>query len=100
PDGYHFLCPKDHFIVNHRSFRWPERATFWSLDPSGSPRMSDSESQELGFPKLSKRIEVNTRYWYRDPKMYDRLRRLHEAKGFDDSGHDVARHFGYPLLQL
>ncbi|KAJ7232390.1 hypothetical protein C8J57DRAFT_173177 [Mycena rebaudengoi] len=100
PDGYLFLCPKDHFIVNHGSFRWPERATFWSLDPSGSPPMSDSEAQELGFPKLSKRIEVNARYWYRDPKVYDRLRRFHEAKGFNDSGHDVARHLGYPLLQL
>jgi hypothetical protein len=98
PPGFLFLCPANNFQTGPSSFRWPECATYWSLDPSGVERLSMDDATALGFSSISLSTKLHGRSW--DSSVYAGLRQFHEAKGFDPDSQDVARHLRNPLYQL
>ncbi|KAJ7168845.1 hypothetical protein C8R46DRAFT_1350344 [Mycena filopes] len=97
PDGYLFLCSKEHFRVG-ASFKWPDVPAYWSLDPSGVERLSMEEAARLGFPRLELITKIYGMSW--DTSLYAGLRQFHQAKGFNPESQDVARHLGLPLFRL
>ncbi|KAF8158677.1 hypothetical protein K438DRAFT_1860956, partial [Mycena galopus ATCC 62051] len=93
PNGYLFLC----------LFQGAKAHTYWSHDPSGTPRLSLAESINCGFPvpQLKLRVSICSLKWTQYPSQpYLALRRFHLAKGFDPDSQDVAIHLGYPLYQI
>ncbi|KAJ7229318.1 hypothetical protein B0H12DRAFT_1147998 [Mycena haematopus] len=96
--GFLYLCPEEDFRTGPSSFRWPECAAYWSLDPSGADRLSPEDSTRLGFPPIRLTTQVGGRSL--DASVYDGLRQFHKAKGFDPETQDLARHLGHPLYQL
>ncbi|KAF7359780.1 hypothetical protein MVEN_00702900 [Mycena venus] len=98
PTGFLFLCPKDNFRTGPSSFQWPDCSAYWSLDPSGTDRLSTEEAEWLGFPTFQLNTEIWRASW--DDSVYAGLRQFHQAKGFDPDSQDVARHLGYLLLRL
>ncbi|KAF8146349.1 hypothetical protein K438DRAFT_524909 [Mycena galopus ATCC 62051] len=97
PNGYLFLCPLENFQTPEGLFQHADAHAYWSLDPSGTPRLSLAESIKCGFPapQLKLRVSVCSWKWY--PSYA--LRQFHLAKGFDPDSQDVAIHLGYPLYQ-
>jgi hypothetical protein len=95
PLGYLFLCPWEDLQVGPFSFCLPACAAYWSLDPSGTERLSTEESQRLGFPSIQFTIDAQGFSW--DASIYAGLRQFHLAKGFDPESQDVARHLLYQL---
>ncbi|KAJ6462888.1 hypothetical protein C8R45DRAFT_778284, partial [Mycena sanguinolenta] len=71
---------------------------YWSLDPSGTDRLSPEEATWLGFPSFRLSTSAPGHYW--DASVYEGLRQFHQAKGFDSYSQDVARHLGEPLYQV
>ncbi|KAJ7800411.1 hypothetical protein B0H14DRAFT_2616249 [Mycena olivaceomarginata] len=58
--GYLFLCPSSDFQSDTPSdsgFRLPSCAAYWSLDPSGTDRLSAEAAHDLGFPTLRFKME-------------------------------------------
>ncbi|KAJ6555758.1 hypothetical protein B0H19DRAFT_135973 [Mycena capillaripes] len=98
PAGFLFLCPTEDFRTGPSSFCWPECPAYWSLDPLGVERLTAEEATELGFPSFRLDTIIGRTSW--DASVYDGLRQLHKAKGFDPDSQDVARSLGYPLFQL
>jgi hypothetical protein len=99
PEGYLFLCPGESFKIGPNSFRWPECAAYWSLDPLGREhRISTEEAQRLGFPSTTFATRIHGFSW--DASVYAGLRQFHQGKGFDPDSQDVARRLGYSLYQL
>ncbi|KAJ7110918.1 hypothetical protein C8R44DRAFT_799724 [Mycena epipterygia] len=99
PEGYLFLCPVED--LRDDTGRWlpyPGCPAYWSLDSSGSQRLSPEEESSLGFPSLQFEMELSVKSW--DESVYGALSRFHLAKGFDAHGRDVARHLGYPLYEI
>ncbi|KAJ6518054.1 hypothetical protein C8R47DRAFT_4012 [Mycena vitilis] len=96
--GYLFLCPPRDFQIGPFSYRWPACAAYWTLDPTGIERLSAEEATRLGFPAIALQTEI--KLGCRDASVYAGLRKFHEAKGFDPDSQDVARHLGYPLVEL
>ncbi|KAJ7090019.1 hypothetical protein C8R44DRAFT_553047, partial [Mycena epipterygia] len=89
PKGYLFLCPLED--LRDDDGRWlpnPECPAYWSLDPSGSQRLSTEEASRLGFPAL----ELETNIWgvSWDGSFYAALSRFHTGKGFDPNSQDIA----------
>ncbi|KAJ7120211.1 hypothetical protein C8R44DRAFT_548551, partial [Mycena epipterygia] len=92
-EGYLFLCPLEDLRDDDGS--WlpnPESPVYWSLNRSGSERLSAREASSLGFPCLEFEREVWVKSW--DESVYAALSRFHVGKGFDPNGPDVARHLG------
>ncbi|KAJ7775408.1 hypothetical protein B0H16DRAFT_1249647, partial [Mycena metata] len=81
PAGFLFLCPKEDFRTGRTSFRWPNRAAYWSLDSEGLEGLSMEEAEQLGFPPFQLITEVVGKSW--DASVYAGLRKFHRAKGFD-----------------
>ncbi|KAJ6555868.1 hypothetical protein B0H19DRAFT_1151422 [Mycena capillaripes] len=98
PAGFLFLCPTEDIRIGPSSFRWPECPAYWSLDPFGLERLTSEEATELGFPSLRLDTRLGVNSW--DASVYDGLRRLHKAKGFDPDSQDVARYLRHPPCQL
>jgi hypothetical protein len=98
PFGYLFLCPAKDLQTGPSSFRWPDCAAYWSLDPAGVERLTTEEAISLGFPSIELKIIVWGRSW--DASVYAGLRQFHQGKGFDPVSQDVARHLGDPLFQI
>ncbi|KAJ7095598.1 hypothetical protein C8R44DRAFT_813508 [Mycena epipterygia] len=99
PEGYLLLCPLEDLRANDATWLAnPECAAYWSLDPSGSQRLSAEEASRLGFPSLELKMAVPMQSW--DGSVYTALGRFHAAKGFDPNSQDIARHLGYPLYEL
>ncbi|KAF7377174.1 hypothetical protein MSAN_00136700 [Mycena sanguinolenta] len=100
PAGFLFLCPEHNLQTGQLSFCWPdqERATYWSLDPTGAERLSTKEASQLGFPPLRFTATAIADFW--DAPVYNGLRQFHQAKGFDPDSQDLVRHLGWPLYQL
>ncbi|KAJ7230812.1 hypothetical protein C8J57DRAFT_1010032, partial [Mycena rebaudengoi] len=71
---------------------------YWSLDPSGAQRLGSEEAERIGFPLLSVSMFVETHSW--DDLVYAGILEFHHAKGFDPYSQDVAREFGYPLIEV
>ncbi|KAJ6580617.1 hypothetical protein B0H19DRAFT_929387, partial [Mycena capillaripes] len=71
---------------------------YWSLDASGTKRLSMDEAMRLGFPSLNLETTIIGTSW--DASVYAGLRQFHRAKGFDPDSQDLARHLGLPLFQL
>ncbi|KAJ7064456.1 hypothetical protein C8F01DRAFT_1126932 [Mycena amicta] len=92
PNGYLF-CRK-----SWQPLRKKPSQVFWSLDPLGRERLSWKEARERGFPKLIFSKYVRTWNW--DAPVYEEIRAMHIAKGFDPDSQDIARHLGYPLFEL
>ncbi|KAJ7677025.1 hypothetical protein DFH06DRAFT_617144 [Mycena polygramma] len=97
PAGFLFLCPHDDFRISTSSVGWPACPAYWSLDPSGTHRLSMEEANKAGFPEP----QFTTRLWWTswDSSVYVGLRKFYHAKGFDPYSQDVARHLGLPLYQ-
>ncbi|KAF7326783.1 hypothetical protein MVEN_02597500 [Mycena venus] len=98
PSGYLFLCPGTDFQTGPLSFRWPECPAYWSLDPSGSERLTTEQAARLVFPSMEFTTNVWGLSW--DADVYAGLRQFHQAKGFDPDSQDVARHFECPLFEF
>ncbi|KAJ6555806.1 hypothetical protein B0H19DRAFT_1151197 [Mycena capillaripes] len=98
PAGFLFLCPTEDIRIGPSSFRWPECPAYWSLDPFGLERLTSEEATELGFPSLRLDTRLGVNSW--DASVYDGLRRLHKAKGFDPDSQDLARYLGEQLYHL
>ncbi|KAJ7679303.1 hypothetical protein DFH06DRAFT_1166274 [Mycena polygramma] len=98
PKGFLFLSLARDFQVGPSSFKWPDCAAYWSLDPSGIDRLSTEDATKLGFPSLELCTSVTVYSW--DASIYAGLRQFHRAKGFDPDSQDVARHLGHSLYQL
>ncbi|KAJ7134155.1 hypothetical protein C8R46DRAFT_1139728 [Mycena filopes] len=95
PLGYLFLAPWTDFQTGPTSFRWPDSAAYWSLDPLGIDRLSTDEATHLGFPHIQQHTTLKYQCW--DVSFYAGLRQFHAGKGFDPDSQDVARHLGYPM---
>ncbi|KAJ7508770.1 hypothetical protein B0H11DRAFT_1355961 [Mycena galericulata] len=99
PEGYLFLCPPEDLKSEDVGFiERPECPAYWSLDPSGSERLSPEEALAHGFPSFEWERTVLTCSW--DERAYAGLSQFHAGKGFDPYSQDIARHLGYPLYQL
>ncbi|KAJ7127730.1 hypothetical protein C8R44DRAFT_616229, partial [Mycena epipterygia] len=99
PEGYLFLCPLVDLRGNVGNFlRHPECPAYWSLNPSGSQRLSMEDASRLGFPGL----ELETKIWgvSWDESVYAALSRFHMGKGFDPNSQDIAQHLEYRLYKL
>ncbi|KAF8137785.1 hypothetical protein K438DRAFT_734274 [Mycena galopus ATCC 62051] len=94
PNGYLFLCPLEDFETSEGLFQRTEAHAYWSPDPSGTPRLSLTESVNCGFPAPQLRIRVSVRSWA--SYLYHALPQFHLAKDFDPDSQDV----GYPLYQI
>ncbi|KAF7374188.1 hypothetical protein MSAN_00300700 [Mycena sanguinolenta] len=53
PTGFLFLCPPEYLQIGKATFRWPDLPAYWSLDPSGTERLTLEEAVNLGFPPAS-----------------------------------------------
>ncbi|KAJ7618061.1 hypothetical protein FB45DRAFT_217230 [Roridomyces roridus] len=81
PDGYLFLCPREHFFPGATgSFVWPECPYFWSVDETGVERLRPEDASARGFPTIDLRMEVIGAFW--DGTVYERVRKFHELKGY------------------
>ncbi|KAJ7508773.1 hypothetical protein B0H11DRAFT_1356045 [Mycena galericulata] len=99
PEGYLFLCPPEDLKSEDGGFiERPECPAYWSLDPSGSERLSPEEAFAHGFPSFEWQRTVD--FWSWDEWVYAGLSQFHAGKGFDPYSQDIAQHLGYPLHQL
>ncbi|KAJ7509113.1 hypothetical protein B0H11DRAFT_1363248 [Mycena galericulata] len=99
PEGYLFLCPPEDLKSEDVGFiERPECPAYWSLDPSGSERLSPEEAFAHGFPSFEWQRTVD--FWSWDEWVYAGLSQFHAGKGFDPYSQDIAQHLGYPLYQL
>jgi hypothetical protein len=98
PEGYLFLCPAEDFQVGPNLYRWPDCPAYWSLDPSGTNRLTLEDARNAGFPSFDMMTGIQVISW--DESVYAGTRQVHEAKGYDPYSQDVARHLGRPLYQL
>ncbi|KAJ6452819.1 hypothetical protein C8R45DRAFT_638685, partial [Mycena sanguinolenta] len=73
-------------------------AAYWSLDSSGTARLSVEEATRLGFPAFELSATSFGRFW--DASVYEGLRQFHQAKGFDPYSQDLAQHLEVPLYQV
>ncbi|KAJ7090015.1 hypothetical protein C8R44DRAFT_720368 [Mycena epipterygia] len=99
PDGYLFLCPLED--LQDDTGKWisnPECPAYWSLDPSGSEKLSPEEASSFGFPSPKVKMYIGTRAW--DENIYAALTRFHAGKGFDPNSKDIAQHLGFPLYEI
>ncbi|KAJ6464435.1 hypothetical protein C8R45DRAFT_1024010 [Mycena sanguinolenta] len=99
PEGHLFICPPDDFRFGANSLQWPLCPAYWSLDPSGTTRLSSQDAKNLGFPLLQfEKTRMLGYSW--DSSVYEGLRQLHAAKGFNPDSQDVADSLDYPLFEL
>ncbi|KAJ7664147.1 hypothetical protein B0H17DRAFT_303547 [Mycena rosella] len=99
PLGYLFLCPLADLQSDDPScFRHVECPAYWSLDLSGTERLSTEDAEKLEFPAIE--LEMEAHGWACDASVYDGLREFHRAKGFDPYSHDVALQLEHTLFQL
>jgi hypothetical protein len=98
PAGFLFLCPQKDFKTSPSSFHWPDCPAYWSLDPSGTDRLSVEEAIWAGFPAFRLTTTLLGHSW--DTGVYEGLRKFHQVKGFDSNSLDLARHLQYPLYEL
>ncbi|KAK1235399.1 hypothetical protein PQX77_001382 [Marasmius sp. AFHP31] len=72
---------------------------YWSLDPNGDSVMPETQRIALGLPCLYQKIwPIDVHCW--KAEVYDLVRQLQEAKGFDPATTDFARSMGYPILGI
>ncbi|KAF8203561.1 hypothetical protein K438DRAFT_1820434 [Mycena galopus ATCC 62051] len=96
--GYLFVAPVKDFETGPSSFRWPDYPIFWSLDSSGSERLSTGEATNLGFPALQLNTRIRGKFW--DADIYAGLRQFHRGKGFNPISEEVAQHVGDQLYSI
>ncbi|KAF7374219.1 hypothetical protein MSAN_00304200 [Mycena sanguinolenta] len=98
PSGFLFLCAPKYFQTAPSSFRWPECPAYWSLDPSGTKRLTLEEATSLGFPSFQLSTKLMAFSW--DASVYAGIGQFHQAKGFNPDSQDVARHLDHKLYQV
>ncbi|KAJ6540643.1 hypothetical protein B0H19DRAFT_332802 [Mycena capillaripes] len=97
--GFLYLPPHTDLLSDSGTeFGHPECPCYWSLELSGTKRLTTEEATELGFPVVKSRLEAEGSCW--DASIYKAIREFHQAKGFDADSQDVARHLEYPLFHL
>ncbi|KAJ7242169.1 hypothetical protein B0H12DRAFT_958870, partial [Mycena haematopus] len=62
---------------------------YWSLDPSGTNRLSMEDARLLGFPPFEMLTKIEAVSW--DESVYAGVRQFQLAKGFDPYSQDAAR---------
>jgi hypothetical protein len=97
PEGYLFICATGELRFGQCSVGWPDCPAYWSLDISGSERLSREDATGRGFPGIEFTMEVFGCSW--GEAVYAGLRTFHQGKGFDPDSLDLAHHLGYPILQ-
>ncbi|KAJ7611948.1 hypothetical protein DFH06DRAFT_1308268 [Mycena polygramma] len=98
PARYLFLCPVEDLQIGPSSYCWPACPAYWTLDPTGSARLSTEEAARLGLPMI--KFETHIRFVYWDANVYAGLRKFYQGKGFNPDSQDLARHLGYELYQV
>ncbi|KAJ7679462.1 hypothetical protein DFH06DRAFT_1166668 [Mycena polygramma] len=98
PSGYLFLCPLADLQSDFVRFRTPDCPAYWSLDPSGTDRLTTDEARTVGFPDIHLRRAVLGRSW--DDEVYAEIRQFHQFKGFDPYSREAAIATGCPLLEV
>jgi hypothetical protein len=71
---------------------------YWSLDPSGSARLTQDECDAIGLPRLKFLFLPIARCW--QEYHYNAIREFFEAKGFDPYSNDVTRLLGLSLAEM
>ncbi|KAJ6465815.1 hypothetical protein C8R45DRAFT_1022485 [Mycena sanguinolenta] len=97
-EGYLFVCPPEDFRTKENSFQWPKCPAYWSLDPSGTDRLSPEDGEMLGFATIHLETVMHGGFW--DRSVYEGLRQFHRGKGFDPRSQEIARRLKYPLFEL
>ncbi|KAJ6575636.1 hypothetical protein DFH09DRAFT_377497 [Mycena vulgaris] len=98
PEGYLFLCPLSDLQPSPGSFQCPDFPVYWSLDATGSERLTPEKATELGFPSIEFTIQVRGVTW--DEGVYAGVRKFQRGKGFDPDSQEVARHLRLSLYAL
>ncbi|KAF8212702.1 hypothetical protein K438DRAFT_1927996 [Mycena galopus ATCC 62051] len=98
PEGFLFLSPASDFQTDPWTFRWPDHPAYWSLDESGTERLSMVDAADLGFPCIFLGIQIQGLSW--DDIVYAGIHQFQQAKGFDADTQDAARCRGRPLYEL
>jgi hypothetical protein len=98
PAGFLFLCPQKDFKTSPSSFHWPDCPAYWSLDPSGTDRLSVEEAIWAGFPAFQLTTTLWGLSW--DTGVYEGLQKFYQVKGFDSNSLDLAQHLQYTLYEL
>ncbi|KAJ7161883.1 hypothetical protein C8R43DRAFT_838489, partial [Mycena crocata] len=70
---------------------------YWSLDSSGTTRLSEEESDRRGLPRLRFSFLRAANCWHE--YHYKALRDFFIAKGFEPESSDVTRLLGFPLAE-
>ncbi|KAJ7364404.1 hypothetical protein DFH08DRAFT_930341 [Mycena albidolilacea] len=71
---------------------------YWSLDSTGSSRMTQDECDLIGLPRLQFLFLPTARFWHE--YHYNAICKFFEAKGFDAESQDVTRLLGLPLAEV
>ncbi|KAF8168976.1 hypothetical protein K438DRAFT_1615618, partial [Mycena galopus ATCC 62051] len=99
PPGYLFLCPLADLQWELPTwFQLPDCPAYWSLDPSGTERLSAKAARNLGFPDLRFQMKAVGRFW--NDGVYAGIRQFQEAKGFDPYSQEVARELGISQVRF
>ncbi|KAK7057866.1 hypothetical protein R3P38DRAFT_2760029 [Favolaschia claudopus] len=100
PDpAFLFLPPtKDCISSDGMRLQYPDRAPYWSLHPSGNPRLSPEQAAILCLPPVN--IEISMFVHFYSAQFYAAAAEFYRRKGFDPTSQDVARELGEPLYHL
>ncbi|KAJ7201878.1 hypothetical protein GGX14DRAFT_464160 [Mycena pura] len=71
---------------------------YWSLEPSGTTRLTQDECDSFGLPRLKIVFIPVANLWY--DYHYNAIREFFEAKGVDPYGSDVTELMGLPLAEM
>ncbi|KAJ7796398.1 hypothetical protein B0H14DRAFT_78270 [Mycena olivaceomarginata] len=71
---------------------------YWSLDASGSTRMTQDECDAIGLPRLNFSFLSAANFW--QDYHYNAIREFFEAKRADPYGSDVTQFLGLPLVEM
>ncbi|KAK7051044.1 hypothetical protein VNI00_005156 [Paramarasmius palmivorus] len=70
---------------------------YWSSDPTGQDKMSESKRISYNLPRFSVRIELERRFGRSG--IWEDIERIHRVKGFDPKTTALAQSLGYPIIQ-
>ncbi|KAJ3760179.1 hypothetical protein EV360DRAFT_68896 [Lentinula raphanica] len=97
PSAYLFIAPVQIKGTTHPCFAFHKTPYFWSMDPSGTDRLSKHTQELLGLPSFEIGI-FEGRQW--SDIEYDAVSRYLKFKGLDPLGLDYARTRGYASFEV
>ncbi|KAJ7436333.1 hypothetical protein FB451DRAFT_1307514 [Mycena latifolia] len=97
-ESHLFLCPL-HLRTNDTRFSLGLAEAghyYWSMDPTGTTRLSPEDSDTLGLPRFRFEFRAWGTFW--ELYHYNAVREFHQAKGFDPDSLDVTQLLGLPVV--